>query len=621
MVKKGLFLACIMFAGVSCTEQFENDGGNDNCRGNETVFRLYSIGFNNVATRSDRSLTRAVYDFLDYYIVDENGKVVTGIKSKYKPETSEIVAEGLHEGSYRLLVLGVKGNKEDDRVTVNKVTSVNDVWLSFPDNLAKPLECEYFYSDTPFNVTVTNTEGRKQETVSSERAATQHRIVGKVKFDFVYENLYIESAVTENAAGVENPRFYTTMTAGRVFSGESDGSMNVLNLLKGNEYLFMPTVEGTSLYGDIDMVSRTYAGETVSQTYAFNEIKVLPDQVTTIATQVNHPEDNSGTMFVSSVAYQKGNHKKILQDDEKKAVYADKSQRSFNTSQPLQLLVTDDGKFHMRFYSPRDLGHVTVKALIPEAGNEWVDFAYLDTIPAFADAFLDIPMLKKTTVCKSESGRLISVPKLSVEQLKRVQFKVESPEEYWKRIQAIKHGWTIYWGLFDGDPDREDGGPVGNWMGIRPVHIRESIAFFLNFTYLIDMDAHERILNENLDKLYDDNKQSVTAERVLAQMRQARTIQVGLVWTGNNVAGLGSPGVFGTRQSAWFTHYNNRLECSFMFHELGHVMGYGHNSSFTYGPWAEQLMNNFYIDNLSLMPIDSKSYLDSANNPYKYLKS
>ena len=28
-----------------------------------------------------------------------------------------------------------------------------------------------------------------------------------------------------------------------------------------------------------------------------------------------------------------------------------------------------------------------------------------------------------------------------------------------------------------------------------------------------------------------------------------------------------------------------------MFHELGHVMGYSHSSSFTYGPWAQELMN------------------------------
>lgn len=619
MIKKGLFLACIMFAGVSCTEQFENDGEVNNSTDNAAVFRLYSASFDNeAASRSGESVTQAVYDFLDYYIIDENGKVVTGVKSKYKPETSEIVAEGLHEGNYRLLVLGVKGNKEADRATVNKLTDVNDVWLSFPEDLDRPLECEYFYSDTPFHVTVIETEGGKQETASSEESAIQSRIVGKVKFDFDFENIYIESSVTRNVADVEAPRFYTSMTANKQFSGQSDRVLGELNLLKGKEYLFMPTVQGDVMNGEIGMLSRMYTGGTVSQTYEFSGIKVLPNEVTIVNTDVDHPEDNRGTMFISSTAYRKGNHKKILQDDEKKAVYTDRTQRSFNTSQPLQLSITDDGQFHMRFYSPRDLGHITVKALIPDVSSEWLDFAYLDTIPAFGDAFVDVPMLEKPTVCNGESGRLINVRKLSVAELKKAQFKIDSPEVFWTKIKEIKHGWTIYWGLFGGDPDREDGGPVGNWMGIRPVHIRESVAFFLNFTYLIDMDDHERILNENLDKLYDDNKQPVTAERVLAQMRQARTLQVGLVYGGNGVAGLGSPSIYGAWQYAWFSHYQDRWQCSYMFHELGHVMGYGHSSAFTYGPWAESLMNNFYVDNISRMPIDSKTYLNSDSNPNKY---
>lgn len=618
MIKRMLFLACIIFASVSCSERFEDDGKFENGRDCEAVFRLYSAGFDNLGTRSGETLTKAVYDFLDYYIVDESGKVVNGVKSKYKPETSEIVAEGLHEGFYRLLVLGVKGNKDNDRAIVNKITDINDVWLSFPENLDKPLECEYFYSDTPFEVAIEETDAGKQEIILSEENVTQHRIVGKVKFDFDFENTYIEYSVTEKIANIEAPRFYTSMTAAKQFVGESDRTLGELDLLKEREYLFMPTVEDDVMSGEIGMVSRIYTGGSVSQTYGFNGIKVLPNQITTVNTDVDHPEDNSGTIFITSTAYMNANHKKILQDDENKTVYTDRNQRSFNTSKPLQLSVTDEGLFHMRFYSPRDLGHVMVKALISEVSNEWLDFAYLDTIPAFADAYVDIPMLKKNTVCKGESGRLINLQKLSVAQLKNAQFKIESPEDYWKKIEKINHGWTIYWGLYGGDPDREDGGPNGNWMGIRPVHIRESIALFLNFTYMIDMPEHEQILRENADKLYDDNKNPIQVEKVLQQMRQQRTLQVGLVYPGNGVLGLGGGSSYGAYQQAWFEHYWNTYSCSIMFHELGHVMGYGHSSAFTYGPWAEQLMNNFYVNNLYQMPIDSRNYLNSSSNPHKY---
>ena len=55
-----------------------------------------------------------------------------------------------------------------------------------------------------------------------------------------------------------------------------------------------------------------------------------------------------------------------------------------------------------------------------------------------------------------------------------------------------------------------------------------------------------------------------------------------------------------------------------MFHELGHVLGYNHSSSFTNGAWSQQLMSNFYLKHLKELPIDSPDYLDSKSNDNLY---
>lgn len=204
------------------------------------------------------------------------------------------------------------------------------------------------------------------------------------------------------------------------------------------------------------------------------------------------------------------------------------------------------------------------------------------------------------------------------ELLTDAEFKLVSDDEYWAKLQQIKHGWNISFGLYGGDPDLPNGGPNGNWMGIRPVHCREAVAVLINFTYMIDMPEHEQILADNVDKLYDDNKNPVTPERVLQQMRIERTLIVGLVYPGNGVLGLGGGSTWGVYQQAYLQHYTNAYSCNLMFHELGHVMGYGHSSAFTYGPWAEQLMNNFYVNNLNKFPIDSSKYLNSSQNPTLY---
>lgn len=110
----------------------------------------------------------------------------------------------------------------------------------------------------------------------------------------------------------------------------------------------------------------------------------------------------------------------------------------------------------------------------------------------------------------------------------------------------------------------------------------------------------------------------VSVETILSQMRQDRTVNVGLVYTGNYVYGLGGGSVFGAWQGGWLDHYTSEYACEVMFHELGHVMGYSHNSSFTYGPWAQELMNRFYVNNISEMPVESSHWLDSRANPNIY---
>jgi hypothetical protein len=601
---------------ISCNqEEYSEASSTSNQPG--IVFKLQKEGYEGKETRSSENES-SPYDQLYYFIVDENGNRMENIKSYYKASTSEIYAEGLHKGEYQLLVLGIKGNAIKDRAIVRTPGHIDDEWLAFPDDLQKPLEAEYFYSKTPFSIIEKQTADGIQETVSISQAVIQKRIMSRVDFDFAYNNPYVQNAVTDKTLSLGKIKFYTTLSGNGELGGESNGITNTISLNQHTSYFFMPMCNGSTFHGEITLSTRNYLKEDRRQIYNFDQETLTANHIHHVETHVNHPDDKAVTMLITPAAYNAGDHTLILQDDETKEVYTNASVRKFNTAQPLQVSVTEEGKLHIRFYSPRQLNNVLIKMQLPQVGNEYFDLAYFDSIPAFADFFEEIPLIQRTAMCRTESGKYIEVHKKTESELAKAVFKVESDDPYWKKLQEIEHGWTIYWGLYGGDPEREDGGPVGNWMGIRPVHCRESVAFFLNFTYMIDMPEHEQILHDNVDKLYDDSKQPVKVEEVLRKMRAGRTLQVGLVYTGNGIVGLGSGSVFGAYQRGWFEHYSNTYACSIMFHELGHVMGYGHSSSFTYGPWAEQLMNNFYVNNLKKMPIDSPSYLNSSKNPHQY---
>ena len=601
---------------ISCNqEEYSEASSTSNQSG--IVFKLQREGYEGKETRSSEN-DSSPYDQLYYFIADENGNRVENIKTYYKTSTSEIYAEGLHKGEYQLLVLGIKGNAIKDRAIVRTPGHIDDEWLAFPDDLQKPLEAEYFYSKTPFSIIEIQTAEGTQETVSISQAVIQKRIMSRVDFNFSYNNPYVQNAVTDKTLSLGQIKFYTTLSGNGELGGESNGITNTISLNQHASYFFMPMCNGSTFHGEITLSTRNYLKEERRQIYNFDQETLTANHIHHVETHVNHPDDKAVTMLITPAAYNAGDHTLILQDDETKEVYTNASVRKFNTAQPLQVSVTEEGKLHIRFYSPRQLNNVLIKMQLPQVSDEYFDLAYFDSIPAFGDFFEEIPLIQRAAMCRTESGKYIEVQKKTKSELAEATFKIEANDPYWDKLQKIEHGWTIYWGLYGGDPEREDGGPVGNWMGIRPVHCRESVAFFLNFTYMIDMPEHEQILHDNADQLYDDNKQLVKVEEVLKKMRASRTLQVGLVYTGNGIIGLGSGSVFGAYQRGWFEHYFNTYACSVMFHELGHVMGYGHSSSFTYGPWAEQLMNNFYVNNLQKMPINSINYLNSSQNPHQY---
>lgn len=579
---------------------------------------LWHAGFGD--GESTRQAALAFYDRVEFAVVDEDGCVVENMKGYYDGRSSSIYLEGLYPGEYRMLIMGVKGDMRQDGAEFSKISHVSDVWLSFPEDDVRPLACEYFYSSTDFSVVQETAADGIVMSADLPESIEQKRIVGRLDMPVRFNNAYMEDAVLSSHAVLYSPAFYTCVSGDGAMSGNVSVPELVLDLSGTGSFVFMPVASEIDVRGKSEIHTRNYLGEKIIGEYVFNVAPLVSNMINTVIIEAVNPEDGNGTIFITDKAYAEGNHGYILQDDEPHSVYTDKTLRNFNTSRPLQCSVTDEGRLSVRFYSPKPLSGVLVRARIPAAGEEYIDLAYFDTVPAFADFYGEIPSLSGERMYRTESGKIVKLPELSVQDLATAEFRIVCDDPYWIKLCGIIHGWNIRFDLYGGDPTKPDGGPNGNWMGIRPVHCREAVAFFLNFTYMIDMPEHERILRENQDRLYGNGgvEDKVSVETVLSQMRQSRTLNVGLVYPGNGVIGLGGGNVFGAFQKGWFEHYTSTYACEIMFHELGHVMGYNHSSSFTYGPWAQELMNYFYTSHLSEMPVESPHYLNSSSNPNRY---
>lgn len=620
-MKKFLFmfvLSCLCLAGC---EQEHDVWTQEEKKG--IVFKLYSTGFQD--EKDSRAAAETTdYDRLDFYIMNNLGEPVEGVKSMYNPLTKEIIAEGLRKGTYTLLVLGVKGDAAQDGAAIATLHSMKDTWLSFPADMDKPLNSEYFYAKVPFTVAVEETERGEQEVVTMERDVTLRRIVGRMDVACKFNNPYVENASFGSKLRLSNAVFYTSFSADSTFSGATGGQLKEIDLDNNWSFYFLPSVEGVEEAdgGEVIIRTRTYRDEIVQRSFSFRQIPVKANEITKVNLQITHPEDNRGTLFVTEKAYNANEHGLILQDDEPVSVYTDGAQRSFSALEPLQLKITDDNRFHARFYCPRPMKGVSVKAVIPSVTKEKLDFAYFDLIPGLADVYLEIPLLNKSAVFYTETGKQIRINTLTPSLLKEATFTVESEDECWKKLSAIKYPYGISsFSLYGGDPSKPDGGANGNWKGIRPVHCREAVAVILNVAYMISQDEEmETLMKANESHYKDDAKNPVSAEKLLSQLRQGYMLKVGLVNAAfNSTVGLGGVGgTYGMSQDRWVYHYDTDWAPTTIYHELGHVMGYGHSSTLTYGYWSEQVVNKYYRQHIGEFPVNSWTYLRTRENPNLY---
>lgn len=115
----------------------------------------------------------------------------------------------------------------------------------------------------------------------------------------------------------------------------------------------------------------------------------------------------------------------------------------------------------------------------------------------------------------------------------------------------------------------------------------------------------------------NDGQTPVDMSKIIPKLENHSRFNMGLVYIGNGVVGLGGGATLGVYQGTYLTHYSSSYVLGVMFHELGHCMGYGHSSGMTYGRFSGD-SGDCYIENLPNLPVPVNTILNSNNNPNKY---
>lgn len=606
----------IMFLFSACTrEEFAGEA----LEGAPVRFEVYDGGFDG-ASRASGEETEVALDVLKYYFV-RNGRIVKGLNTG--GNTSQIKVDGLQPGAYTLLLLGVKGDYQADGAVLHELETPSDVWLEFPSgHYTKSLQADYFYAAYSFEV--------KEGEVFSGRVPMKH-VAGKVDFDLTYASQYVEASVQDVVLDMPDVRFYTQFRADDTFDGLSSGGLEQVSLKDGkSSLLLMPTTTGQTVNGSVKLITKNHRSEVEENLYVFEKQSITSNRKDGVGVHLANKDGELGMIYCSNQTFNENTFYRILQDTEKKEVFYNTSQRWCYINEPLQVSVTEDKKLHLRYYCARPVKGVTVYAKFEGTENEFVELAYVDEIPDFGDLTYNLDAFDKERIFQTESGRYISLI-LPQNLSANVEFKLTSSDGLLAKFQRMTSKWRIIFASYGGDPDKEDGGTVESWLGIRPVHIRSALCILQNIAYMLTFkDLHEQVRWTDYDLKDDKNVPIVGDDRyeILKKMINMQGLKLGLVRNNDGIRGLGGYGIMGVDQEAWVGCYwqsgilSRNLPA--IIHEIGHNMGYmGHKGCMTdYGPEAyisSIIFPQFYWKkwNEGDIIID-KDYVQASNSPYLY---
>ncbi|MGL4992989.1 MAG: hypothetical protein ACRC6R_02465 [Bacteroidales bacterium] len=595
-----LSLSMLLLTFVGCSDDSSQDvfGGKLN----------FQLGFQ--GSVQTKSTSFAQLD-VRYRISDSQGRIIKQIQSDYHPEQSTIVIEPLPIGEYTIYVLAFDKELEKCGLEVNdEIGSINDKWFSFKEGVVPVLlQDQLYYAKRDFEVT--------SETSLLQMVDLKYVLAG-VDIQRQSSSSYLMNSMRRiDLTFPQSAKFYNEFTLNGEYKGEASASNSQASFLSSNAYYIMPQLSEEPIESTFVLYTQDHRGEQYKLSLS-SDISYKEGVKQRVSLNFSsHPDARAGMIYVTSSYYDQEDRGLIFQDDEHHSVYCDASQRSFRINKMLQVTGGEDLTIHTRFYSARPISSVSIWSSDKMYG-ERVLLAYYDSIPAFCDARFALLDTTDKQQFVLESNAKISLSRQEIAELLSSELEIECDDSYWNMLQQIRAGWNVYFSTYGADPTQPNGGPAGNWRGIRPVHVREGVAIMTNIAYMISVPGYPEELATYQGKLWGNGgvDDIIDVSTIIPKLMSHQNFRIGLC---GGVYGLGGGATLGFHQGVFLNHYRTPTStANTIFHELGHCMGYSHSSAMTYGPWGAELSAPYYVNNVHTFPIHSSDILRSSENPNRY---
>lgn len=284
------------------------------------------------------------------------------------------------------------------------------------------------------------------------------------------------------------------------------------------------------------------------------------DPVTTVEYNFDN-ENNSGLMF---------------KDGESMALLTSEARR-YEIGKVLRVKAINETTIEVANFAPVDIADATIVATI-EGQVKPIRLFKIGKIRAHAVQQLKYPFIEGITKFLDVDGREVDLTQYKTTgfPVDKVSFDFTGDTDLIKKLKSLsKLKWKIKYHDFDGNDN-----PSDNWKeNIDAKDIRRFSGLIINLAYLFQ--AEETRTAFVAEPIVDNNKVSMTTaqkEEAFKKIIEIPTFNCGVVV---NVSGLGGGSTFGVANHV-LNDYLTKDVCFIAVHEIGHMIGYSHDSSMTY---------------------------------------
>ncbi len=519
---------------------------------------------------------------LRYILADSEGTIISHHYASMASDFSRLTLEGLKSGRYSIMFLAA--GKESANAATASPGHITDPWLVNEDS-DRPVNSIHYYKKVDFSIGFDHAP--VNEKVELDLA------VARIDLSLDIDNPSLWRHVKSVRLSLDDV-IPTSLNADGSYSGEqriTDFGLDADNMPLSLT-MFPPEHPVSGL---VEIVSTTDGGEDITTRYPFRDLSLGKGKVSRIKVGYRHPEKTSGRIYVAEDQIWRFPADTMFMADEPREVFYDNTRRSFYVNAPLQIGVDSSHSLLVRYFSPIPLKDVRVLGRFSKLSSEWFDLAYLETIPAFFEASLPLPVVSRECTFRTLSGRNIRIPAQPGLTSSELEVRFETEDEFMKKISTIDSRWYIRFSKYGADNGH------ANWRHMTPILCRHGVALALNMAYMFATQEFSDQLDTYDGILFDNSKNPIDLNALRGKIRNHGGLNLGCV---AGVGGLGGGQTYGLADYCYTGVYHDatapdsnphNYPRQAMFHEYGHCLGYSHSSNMTYGDKWTVLCANVFV--------------------------